>query len=206
MLKYPGFNPIAFQLGPVKVHWYGIMYLLGFAAAWWLARRRARRGRGSTWKPSRRRRSDLLLHARRHPRRPHRLRAVLRPEVLGGRSVVSAQDLGGRHVLPRRPARGDRGDDAVCLAPRAATSAMSSTSPRRCRRSGSSSGASATSSTASCGARRPRVPWGFKVERPGAPSFAAVRGRARGTAAVRGAVVVHLAAAAAARAVRRCSC
>ena len=25
-----------FELGPVKVHWYGIMYLLGFAAAWWL--------------------------------------------------------------------------------------------------------------------------------------------------------------------------
>ena len=48
MLRYPGFNPVAFQLGPVKVHWYGIMYLLGFAAAWWLARRRAARP-GSTW-------------------------------------------------------------------------------------------------------------------------------------------------------------
>ena len=31
MLTYPGFNPIAFEIGPVKVHWYGIMYLLGFA-------------------------------------------------------------------------------------------------------------------------------------------------------------------------------
>ena len=31
MIHYPGFNPIAFELGPVKVHWYGIMYLLGFA-------------------------------------------------------------------------------------------------------------------------------------------------------------------------------
>ncbi|HEY1491992.1 MAG TPA: prolipoprotein diacylglyceryl transferase family protein, partial [Steroidobacteraceae bacterium] len=48
MLTYPGFNPIAFELGPVKVHWYGIMYLLGFAGAWWLARRRAARP-GSTW-------------------------------------------------------------------------------------------------------------------------------------------------------------
>ena len=48
MLRYPGFDPVAFQLGPVKVHWYGIMYLLGFAAAWWLARRRAARP-GSTW-------------------------------------------------------------------------------------------------------------------------------------------------------------
>ncbi|MGH8132824.1 MAG: prolipoprotein diacylglyceryl transferase [Steroidobacteraceae bacterium] len=49
MLKFPGFNPIAFQLGPVKVHWYGIMYLLGFAGAWWLARRRAA-APASTWK------------------------------------------------------------------------------------------------------------------------------------------------------------
>ncbi len=51
MLQYPGFNPIAFEIGPVKVHWYGIMYLVGFAGAWWLARLRASR-RGSTWKPN----------------------------------------------------------------------------------------------------------------------------------------------------------
>ena len=50
MLRYPGFNPIAFQAGPLKVHWYGIMYLLGFAAAWLLARRRARRPL-SSWTP-----------------------------------------------------------------------------------------------------------------------------------------------------------
>src|SRR5256886_963545 len=49
MLTYPGFNKVAFELGPIKLHWYGIMYLLGFAAAWWLARRRAAQP-GSTWK------------------------------------------------------------------------------------------------------------------------------------------------------------
>ncbi|RPE75479.1 prolipoprotein diacylglyceryl transferase [Vulcaniibacterium tengchongense] len=38
-------DPIAFRLGPLQVHWYGIMYLLGFAAAWWLGRRRVRAGR-----------------------------------------------------------------------------------------------------------------------------------------------------------------
>jgi phosphatidylglycerol---prolipoprotein diacylglyceryl transferase len=38
-------DPIAFRLGPLQVHWYGIMYLLGFAAAWWLGRRRIRAGR-----------------------------------------------------------------------------------------------------------------------------------------------------------------
>lgn len=48
MIDYPGFNPIALDLGPVKVRWYGIMYLIGFAAAWWLARKRAGQA-GSTW-------------------------------------------------------------------------------------------------------------------------------------------------------------
>ncbi len=49
MIKYPNFNPIAFRIGPLKVHWYGIMYLLGFTGAWGLARYRASRP-GSTWK------------------------------------------------------------------------------------------------------------------------------------------------------------
>ena len=38
-------DPIAFGVGPLQVHWYGIMYLLGFATAWWLGRRRIRAGR-----------------------------------------------------------------------------------------------------------------------------------------------------------------
>ncbi|HEY4340231.1 MAG TPA: prolipoprotein diacylglyceryl transferase [Steroidobacteraceae bacterium] len=50
MLQYPGFNPVAVELGPIKVHWYGIMYLIGFAAAWWLGRVRAK-SPNSSWKP-----------------------------------------------------------------------------------------------------------------------------------------------------------
>ena len=38
-------DPIAVSLGPLKVHWYGLMYLLAFAVAWWLGRRRVRAGR-----------------------------------------------------------------------------------------------------------------------------------------------------------------
>jgi phosphatidylglycerol:prolipoprotein diacylglycerol transferase len=38
-------DPIALSLGPLKIHWYGLMYLLGFAVAWWLGRRRIRAGR-----------------------------------------------------------------------------------------------------------------------------------------------------------------
>jgi phosphatidylglycerol:prolipoprotein diacylglycerol transferase len=36
MLTYPNINPIAFHLGPLSVHWYGIMYLIGFIGAWGL--------------------------------------------------------------------------------------------------------------------------------------------------------------------------
>ena len=38
-------DPIALSLGPLRVHWYGVMYLLGFLVAWWLGRRRIRQGR-----------------------------------------------------------------------------------------------------------------------------------------------------------------
>lgn len=43
MLYYPTINPIAFSLGPLKVHWYGLMYLVGFLGAWGLANLRADR-------------------------------------------------------------------------------------------------------------------------------------------------------------------
>ena len=38
-------DPVAIQLGPIAVHWYGLMYLAGFALAWWLGRQRVRAGR-----------------------------------------------------------------------------------------------------------------------------------------------------------------
>ena len=43
MLKYPEIDPVLLAVGPIKIHWYGVMYLIGFAAAWWLAMRRTRR-------------------------------------------------------------------------------------------------------------------------------------------------------------------
>jgi phosphatidylglycerol---prolipoprotein diacylglyceryl transferase len=49
MIPYPKIDAVALAIGPVKIHWYGIMYVIGFAAAWWLARRQAARP-GSTWK------------------------------------------------------------------------------------------------------------------------------------------------------------
>lgn len=42
MIVFPDINPVAFSIGPVHVHWYGLMYLLGFALAWGLAHWRAK--------------------------------------------------------------------------------------------------------------------------------------------------------------------
>jgi phosphatidylglycerol:prolipoprotein diacylglycerol transferase len=60
MLPYPHIDPVAFRLGPLQVHWYGIMYLVGFAAAWWLGRLRAARPDSPV---SREQMSDLVFYA-----------------------------------------------------------------------------------------------------------------------------------------------
>jgi len=40
MLIYPDIDPVLLQIGPLKIHWYGIMYLAGFSMAWWLGNKR----------------------------------------------------------------------------------------------------------------------------------------------------------------------
>lgn len=44
MLQHPNFDPVAIQLGPVAVHWYGLMYLFGFVMVWVLGRYRISKG------------------------------------------------------------------------------------------------------------------------------------------------------------------
>ena len=39
---YPEIDPVALHLGPLKVHWYGLAYLVGMAGGWALARWRIR--------------------------------------------------------------------------------------------------------------------------------------------------------------------
>ena len=41
MLIHPQFDPVAIQIGPLAVRWYGLMYLAGFIAFLWLGKRRA---------------------------------------------------------------------------------------------------------------------------------------------------------------------
>ncbi|WP_456449226.1 prolipoprotein diacylglyceryl transferase [Thiolapillus sp.] len=40
---YPDINPVALALGPLKIHWYGLMYLVGMLGGWSLARWRVAR-------------------------------------------------------------------------------------------------------------------------------------------------------------------
>jgi phosphatidylglycerol:prolipoprotein diacylglycerol transferase len=44
MLVHPNFDPVAIQIGPLAIRWYGLMYLVGFATAYFLGRRRIATG------------------------------------------------------------------------------------------------------------------------------------------------------------------
>ncbi|KOR28554.1 prolipoprotein diacylglyceryl transferase, partial [Achromatium sp. WMS1] len=43
MLYYSYIDPIAFSIGPLAIRWYGLTYLTGFIATWWLGRWRLRK-------------------------------------------------------------------------------------------------------------------------------------------------------------------
>ncbi|SDX58274.1 prolipoprotein diacylglyceryl transferase [Marinobacter mobilis] len=59
MLRHPQFDPVAIQLGPLKIHWYGLTYLVGFVVGWWLGRIRARK----PWSPiTEEQMGDLLFY------------------------------------------------------------------------------------------------------------------------------------------------
>ncbi|HEC31408.1 MAG TPA: prolipoprotein diacylglyceryl transferase, partial [Deltaproteobacteria bacterium] len=36
MLNYPRINPNIIEIGPVRIRWYGLMYVLGFLASYLL--------------------------------------------------------------------------------------------------------------------------------------------------------------------------
>ena len=49
MLSYPDIDPIALALGPIKIHWYGITYVVGIVAAWLLLRWRTDKNPSLKW-------------------------------------------------------------------------------------------------------------------------------------------------------------
>lgn len=58
-IPFPNIDPVMLDLGLVKIHWYGVMYLVAFALAYWLAHRAAAKP-GSGW--SSEQVSDLLFY------------------------------------------------------------------------------------------------------------------------------------------------
>lgn len=49
MLTYPHIDPVLLHVGPLAIRWYGLMFLVAFAGAYWLALLRARQP-GSAWR------------------------------------------------------------------------------------------------------------------------------------------------------------
>ena len=49
MLTHPQIDPVAIHLGPLAVHWYGLMYLLGFILFLWLGKLRLRKLKRPGW-------------------------------------------------------------------------------------------------------------------------------------------------------------
>ena len=74
MHPFVDFDPVAFTIGPLAVHWYGIMYLIAFATFWLLGERRRRMGRLPVGPTAF---SDLAFYnERRHRRGPWAKRLV----------------------------------------------------------------------------------------------------------------------------------
>lgn len=60
MLTHPQFNPVALSLGPISIHWYGLMYLVAFVLFVMLGRLHARRRPELGWDAGKI--DDLLLY------------------------------------------------------------------------------------------------------------------------------------------------
>jgi len=58
-IQFPQIDPIIFSIGPVAIRWYGLMYLIGFVAALYIANRAADNSKG-LW--NREQVSDLLFY------------------------------------------------------------------------------------------------------------------------------------------------
>lgn len=60
MIPYPNIDPVAISIGPLSIHWYGLMYLVGFAGAYFLMNYRASKP-NSGW--NKEEVSDLLFYS-----------------------------------------------------------------------------------------------------------------------------------------------
>jgi len=171
MLTYPDIDPVAFQLGPLRVHWYGLMYLVGFALGWALGRWRASRP-GSGWTAAMV--DDVIFYA---------VIGIIAGGRLGYMFFYGYDQILANPLNVLRVWEGGMSFHggligvmvAIWLFGRKHGSGWPTSSRRWCRRA-SSPGASATSSTASSGATPRRCPGpcsspacAFRSIAPGSP-------------------------------------
>jgi phosphatidylglycerol:prolipoprotein diacylglycerol transferase len=62
MLIHPQFSPVALQLGPIAIHWYGLTYLVAFGLFLWLAALRVKQPHWAAQGWTRRDVEDLLFY------------------------------------------------------------------------------------------------------------------------------------------------
>jgi phosphatidylglycerol:prolipoprotein diacylglycerol transferase len=142
-------DPIALQLGPLGIHWYGLMYLLGLAAGWWLGLRRVRAGRLPV---SEHAYSDLMFYAMLGVVLGGRIGYICSTASAGaGRSDQCLAHLGRRDELPRRLLGVLAAALVVVAPPPACISSTRWISSRRWCRPGWASGVLATTSAGTVG-------------------------------------------------------
>jgi phosphatidylglycerol:prolipoprotein diacylglycerol transferase len=62
MLVHPRFDPVALQLGPIAIHWYGLTYLVAFGLFMWLAVLRSKQAQFAQRGWTRRDIEDMLFY------------------------------------------------------------------------------------------------------------------------------------------------
>jgi hypothetical protein len=111
MLPYPQIDPVALAIGPLKIHWYGLMYLIGIGGAWLLASRRLNRF-DPTW--TKEKLSDMVFWMSMGVIVGGRLGYVLFYDLrLPRQPDADFRSVEGRHVVPWRLHRSDAGGVVV---------------------------------------------------------------------------------------------
>ena len=59
MIAYPNIDPVAFEIGPMQIHWYGLAYAAGIVTAWFLGHQRAKKNHAPIQKQQV---ADLILY------------------------------------------------------------------------------------------------------------------------------------------------
>ena len=107
VMPYPDIDPVLVQLGPFAIRWYALAYIAGLVIGWQIMRRRLQQP-PKVLSPAKI--DDFLLWAALGVILGGRLGYVLfyKPGFFLENPLQILTRVGGRHVVPRRPARRHR--------------------------------------------------------------------------------------------------